>query len=139
MLPQFSDLAFEIKLMLASALGLSAILADISGDYKGWEDLSMKVVLLIAVVFIGKLYLQQGIEHKQELAKIWADHKKEMAETWAEHKKDVETREEKMNDALRGNREDMAVLIGLTKEQTDHYKSVTRKLIEDRIAKPNLP
>lgn len=135
MLQQFHNIAFEIKLAIASALGLGTFLADISGDYKGWEDLSLKVLLLIALVYIGRLYLQQQKDHKSEVA----DYRREIVDTWAAHKRDVEEREDKMNAALLAAREDMAILIGLTKEQTDHYKSVTRKLIEDRIAKPTLP
>jgi branched-subunit amino acid ABC-type transport system permease component len=99
------------KAMMASAVATFAMVGDIAAEAKGWEDVSLKVLLLIAVVFLVRLLLKQQAEYK--------------AETVA--------REQRMLEALNRTAEGMEALTGLIQEQTDYFKSVVKHVVSERL------
>jgi hypothetical protein len=99
------------KAMIASCVAASAMLADIASETKGWEDVSLKVLLLVAVVFLVRLLLKQQEEHKTESA----------------------AREQRMLDALNRTADGMEALTTLTQEQTDYFKSVVKSVVSERL------
>jgi hypothetical protein len=99
------------KAMMASGVAAFAMVGDIAAEAKGWEDVSLKVLLLIAVVFLVRLLLKQQAEYK--------------AETVA--------REQRMLEALNRTVEGMEALTGLIQEQTDYFKSVVKHVVSERL------
>ncbi len=124
MLPQLSAHLTEIKLTLAALVGFAAYLADASADLdvKGWEELGLKGILLFAVYYIGKLFLDSQKAHKAE-----------QQDTWAAHKADAAAREAKLLAALDASTQTGRELLALTKEQTDYFKAVTRNIVDERL------
>ena len=102
------------KAMVASGVASFAMLADIASEAKGWEDVSLKVLLLVAVVFLVRLLLRQQTEHKLESA----------------------AREQRMLDALNRTADGMEALTTLTQEQTDYFKSVVKSVVSERLQGP---
>lgn len=127
----------DFKLAIAGGTGLLAILAQSMDDLKPWEEVSLKAVLMGALIFGGKLFLQQQREHKKEIAETWAQHKKEIAQ----HKEESVVREQKVVGALEANTRELSGLRAVTEEQTTYFKTVTRNLVEERLkgTKPTLP
>ena len=121
--------AFEVKTGIAAILGGSALLADLATEAKGWEEVSLKVILILALVYICKLYLEQQKEHKAELRETWDLHKRESLE-----------RERLSKESQEANTRALNELTTLTKEQTDYFKTVTRSIIDERIKnRPTIP
>lgn len=132
MLHHLADYATEIKLTIAAAVGFAAWLADASEqlNIKGWEEAGLKGLLILAVIFIGRLFLEAQKTHKAEIQA-----------TWDVHKKDVEVREAKLHQCIADNTKCLTELTALTREQTDYFKSVTRNLVNEKLngGKPPLP
>jgi hypothetical protein len=132
MMDFLQHLTFEIKLIAASVIGGAALLADLANEYRGWEDVGLKGILIAAVVFIGRLYLKQQEEHRQERK---AD--------WEAHKKDREAAELAYRQAMETNSELLKEIKAATEEQTTYFKTVTRNLVEQHLkapeSKPKLP
>jgi hypothetical protein len=106
------------KAMVASSVAAFTMLADFATEAKGWEDVSLKVLLLGAVVFLVRHVLKQQAEHKADSA----------------------AREQRMLEAINRAAEGMEKLTDLTKEQTDYYKAVTRNIVAERLkVNPTLP
>lgn len=120
--------ALDLKVAIAGGVALIAAVGDVNVDPRGWEDVSLKVLLILALIFIGRLYLAQMREHKAE-----------MKEAWAMHKKESNEREERHNRHLAANTECLTALVVGSREQTDFFRTVTRGLVEERIKKPTLP
>jgi len=121
----------ELKLTIAAVVGFGAWLADSSEqlNVKGWEELGLKGLLLFAVFYIGRLFLDCQKTHKAEIQA-----------TWEAHKKDVETREAKLLQCMGDNTRCLNELSALTKEQTDYFKTVTRNLVNEKLTgKPTIP
>ena len=102
------------KAMLASGVAAFAMVADIAGNAKSWEDVSLKVLLLIAVVFLVRLLLKQQADHKAEST----------------------AREQRMLEALNRTPEGMEALTALIQEQTDYFKSVVKSVVSERLQAP---
>lgn len=124
MFDHLSDYLIEIKLTVAGAFGVLAWLADIypSLDLKGWDEVGLKAVLLFAVFYIGKLFLQAQ-----------RDHKSEMAETWKSHKRESGEREDRMCAALEKHADSLERIADLNEEQLQHFRSFVRGAIEDKM------
>ena len=114
----------EIKLTAAALLGVGAWLADASADFdvKGWEEMSLKVILLFAVFYIGRLFLQSQKEHKAE-----------MAQTWAAHKEETSKREEKMCAALDKHSVSLERIADLNEEQLLHFRSFVKGAVDEKM------
>jgi hypothetical protein len=132
MFSHLSSYVTELKLTLAAIIGIAAGAADaIDGvSFRGWEDVGLKGLLLFAVIFIGRLFLEANRTHKTEIAAIWA-----------EHKSDTLKREDKVVAAIEANTKSLAQLTDLTKEQTDYFKTVTRNVVAAHLEgkSPQLP
>jgi len=132
MLSHIAAHATEIKLTLAALVGFAAWLADASEQLNitGWEEASLKVLLIGAVICIGKLFLEAQKTHKAEIQA-----------TWEAHKKDIEIREAKLQQCIGDNTKCLTELSALTKEQTDYFKAVTRTVVNEKLngGKPTLP
>ena len=120
----------ELKLTVAGSMGFAAWLADTSPDIKGWEESTLKGLLILAVISIGKLFLDAQKNHKAEIQA-----------TWEAHKKDVEIREAKLHQCIGDNTKCLSELTSLTKEQTEYFKAVTRSVVNEKLTggKPMLP
>ena len=132
MFANLSEHVVEIKLTLAALLGIAAGIADASSalDAKGWEEIGIKGLLLFAVYYIGKLFLDANKAHKAE-----------MQQARDAHQADAEKREDKLVAALDANSKSLTELTELTKEQTDYFKTVTRNIVAEKLGngKPALP
>lgn len=124
----FHHFAFELKLVIVSLLGAIALVADGLADFKNWEDFGLKTILGAAVLYIGRIFLQQQKDHKAELLSLWQEHKAESL-----------SRESAGKAALDANTKALCDLTVLTKEQTDYFKTVTRTIVDERLAKSKLP
>lgn len=136
MLSPFSDVLLEVKITLLSVLGVWSVLADISGEVKTWEEIGFKAFLMALLFFLGKEYLKQQRDHKQEMRDTWAQHEIKIDKVMLANKAESDRREAEMLLAIQDNSEKSSILIGLTKEQTDYFKAVTRNIIDERLKKP---
>ncbi len=114
----------EIKLTLLALIGLGAWVADASQslNLQGWDEVGLKGILLAAVFFIGKLFLQSQ-----------RDHKAEMTETWKLHKEESTAREERMCTALDKHAVSLERIAELNEEQLQHFRGFVKNAIEDKM------
>lgn len=124
------NIAIELKLTFLATLAGSAWLADISNNASGnaWEEWGLKGILLVAVVTIGKLFLQSQKDHKAELA-----------EAWKSQKEEAEKREAALAETIKQNTTALDTMSNLAKEQTDWFRAVTRGVVSDKLGSPKLP
>lgn len=143
MLNNLLDHVTEIKLTIAALVVFAAWLADASEqiNVKGWEEAGLKGLLILAVIFIGKLFLEAQKNHKAEIEKVWESHKAEITATKEAHKQAAELREARLVTCLGENTKCLTELTALTKDQTDYFKAVTRNVINEKLngGKPTLP
>lgn len=104
-------LAFYIKLTIAGIIGLGALIADALPDVSGWENVGTKSILIVAVIYMGKLYLQQQKDHKEEAI----------------------GREEKLIAHIAESTNIQNQLLTATKEQTGYFQTVTRNIVNERL------
>lgn len=130
MIAETSLIAAKGKLFVSCLVAVGCVLADAGTTPGSYEDMTLKTILVIALVFVVRLLLKQQEEHKAERAKD--------AET---HLTAATAREEKMLTAMQRQSDAMERVAELTQEQTDYFKTVTRGLVDERLAskKPNLP
>lgn len=115
--------------MFAATIGFFAVIAEAAAELKGWEDLSLKVLLIGAVIYLIRTQSQERKEHKAELHEAWDLHKKESDE-----------REAKTTDVMTANTRALSELTKITEEQTTYFKTVTRTIVDERLkTKSNLP
>lgn len=114
----------EVKLTLAAALGLTAWIADASGELnvKGWEEIGLKGILLFAVYYIGRLFLQAQ-----------RDHKKELEETWRLHKAESSVREERMCITLEKQCASLDRIAELNEEQCGHFRAFVKTAVDEKM------
>jgi len=124
MLTHLATHATEIKLTLAAVLGLSAWLADASGELnvKGWEEIGLKGMLLFAVYYIGRLFLSAQREHKAEMKEIWDLHKAESLK-----------REERMAEAMTKQTVSLEKLCEISQEQVEHFRAFVKNAIDEKM------
>jgi hypothetical protein len=111
----------EIKMTLAALLGATAWLADASDDLSiaGWEEASLKGILLFAVFYIGRLFLQAQKDHKAEMTLVWQSHKEESTK-----------REERMCAALDKHSVSLERIADLNEEQLLHFRSFVKGAVD---------
>lgn len=119
---------FDLKLAMATSIGLFALVAEATTELHGWEDLSLKGLLIGAVVYLIRAQAQDRKEHRAELAAAWE-----------EHKKDSHDREIKYNNILEANTKVLSDLTRITEEQTTYFKTVTRTIVDERLKTKPLP
>ncbi len=135
MFPALSNYGTETKLTITALIGLAAAVTDAQTDAKGWEDVTLKGLCIIAVVFLGKLFL----DAQKKATEAQEKHKEEIKDTWDAHKKDAEDREAKLLAAVAENTKSLTELNSLTKEQNEFHRAFTRRLLEASVTKPTLP
>ena len=113
---------FELKIAFVALIGSLAVIAETATELKGWEDTSLKVLLIGAVIYLVRSQSQDRKEHKAELHEAWDLHKKESDE-----------REAKTTDVMIANTKALAELTKITEEQTTYFKTVTRTIIDERL------
>lgn len=117
--------------MSAALVAASSLLAQISTDLRGIEDLGVKAIFGGALIWCVRLLLAQQAEHKKEVRDIWQAHKAEYSVTLANATLTTEANTKALND-----------LTAITKEQTDYFKTVTRSIVDEKIRSkpdPKLP
>jgi hypothetical protein len=114
--------ALDIKLALASAVALAAAVTDATTQPQGWEDISLKALLIGALVFVVRLLLKQQTDHKSEIR-----------ETWKQHKEEAQTREEKVIACISAQTETLDKLRELTEEQTEHYRTFVKAAVDAKL------
>ena len=114
--------ALDIKLAAASAVALGAAVTDTVASPTGWEDISLKALLIGALVFVVRLLLKQQ-----------QDHKAEIRETWQTHKAEAEQRETKVVACMTTQTETLGKLCELTEEQTDHYRAFVKAAVDAKL------
>lgn len=124
MLSHLASHLTELKITLAAVLGFGAWLADTSADLnvKGWEEIGLKGILLFAVYYIGRLFLNAQKEHKAE-----------MTETWKTHKEETAKREDKMCEALAKHSVSLERIADLNEEQLLHFRSFVKGAVDDKM------
>lgn len=129
MLAETSLIAAHLKIVAACAVILATFIADGFTKPASYEDVGLKTILIIAIVYLARLLTKQQEEHKTERAK---DAEKHLA--------DAAVREEKMLAAVNRQSDAMERVAQLTEEQTSYFKTVTRTIVDERLAKkPNVP
>jgi hypothetical protein len=114
--------ALDLKLAVASFVAVAAAVTDATAQPQGWEDVTLKGILIAALIFVGRLYLNQAKEHKDEIK-----------QTWAAHKTEAEKREEKVVACMTKQNETLGKLCELTEEQTEHYRSFVKAAVDAKI------
>jgi hypoxanthine-guanine phosphoribosyltransferase len=114
--------ALDIKLAVASAVALVAAVTDATTQPQGWEDISLKALLIGALVFVVRLLLKQQTDHKSEIR-----------ETWQMHKEEAEKREVKVVSCLEAQTQTLRKLCELTEEQTEHYRSFVKAAVDAKL------
>lgn len=117
-----SEHLLEIKIALAASLGFFALIAEAATELKGWEDLSLKALLIGAVIYLIRTQAQDRKEHKAELH-----------EAWTQQKKESDEREAKSTEVMIANTKALAELTKITEEQTTYFKTVTRTIVDERL------
>ena len=112
--------SFEIKLAIAGLTGGVALIADIASETKGLEDLGLKAILIAALIYIGRLYLTQQREHKQE-----------MRDLISVHQSDSDEREHKVTTVMQAMISGLGELTALTREQTEYFRAFTKRIVEE--------
>jgi hypothetical protein len=110
--------ALDLKLAVASFVAVAAAVTDATAQPQGWEDVTLKGILIAALIFVGRLYLNQAKEHKDEIK-----------QTWAAHKTEAEKREEKVVACMTKQNETLGKLC----EQTEHYRSFVKAAVDAKI------
>lgn len=113
---------FELKIAFVAFIGSLAVIAETATELKGWEDTSLKALLIGAVIYLVRSQSQDRKEHKAELHEAWDLHKKESDE-----------REARTTDAMIANTKALAELTKITEEQTTYFKTVTRTIVDERL------
>lgn len=130
----------DIKLLGAAIVAIVAAAGEAVSEAKSWEDLTFKAALGIALIFVTHRLLTEQAERKAERESTWAAHKAEMKAMLEAHQKTSDEREDRAHAALAANTEKLGEIAGLTKEQTDYFKTVTRNIIDDRLkTRPQFP
>lgn len=114
--------ALDLKLAIASAIALGAAVTDATANPQGWEDISLKALLIGALVFVVRLLLKQQ-----------SDHKTEIKETWAAYKEEAVKREEKVVACMTAQSEKLGKLCELTEEQTEHYRTFVKAAVDAKL------
>jgi len=117
----FAKAAFA-KIIGAMVIGIGACIADIAMDAKGFEDWTLKGILIASIVFVVRILLKQQAEHKAEMKVAWDEHKREF--------KDLQ---EKTIAALERGADSTDTLVKLTAEQTQYYQTVAKVAVDDRM------
>lgn len=112
-----SDLHHHWQSATASLIAGGALLADVINDAKGWEDVSLKVLLLLAVVFLVGVVIKQ----QQKYDKANAD------------------REQKVLDALNRTADSVDELKNITQQQTSFFETVVKDVVAERLKGPVRP
>ena len=135
MLDQIAAHITEIKLTLAGMVGAAAFIADSSEqlDMKGWEEASLKVLLILSVIFIGKLFLDAQKTHKAEIAETWKVHKDEMAKAVEANKAEAAKREDKMCEFMERQSGCLERIAELTEEQVDHFRAFVKSAVDEKM------
>lgn len=114
--------ALDLKLAAASAVALFAAVTDATANPEGWEDISLKALLIGALVFVVRLLLKQQTDHKAEIR-----------ETWQAHKAEAEQREQKVVACMTTQNETLCKLCELTEEQTEHYRTFVKAAVDAKL------
>lgn len=112
----------EFKIVMVALISSFALIAESVTELKGWEDISLKVLLIGAVIYLVRSQSQDREEHKAELAAAWDAHKKESGE-----------REAKTTDVMVANTKALSELTKITEEQTAYFRTVTRTIVDERL------
>lgn len=124
-----SEHLLELKIAFVATIGFFAVITEAVTELQGWEEASLKVLLVAAVIYLVRSQAQDRKEHKAELHEAWDLHKKESDE-----------REAKTTDAMIANTRALADLTKITEEQTNYFKTVTRTIVDERLkTKATLP
>lgn len=109
-------LSTHAKIVLSAGSALAMVMADaVTPSAPGWEDLTMKALLCVA---IGWLVSELSTARKEAKAE---------RET---HAAEAKVREDIMQASMRAQAEAMAANTKAITEQTDYFKAVVRGLIE---------
>lgn len=114
--------ALDLKLAVAGVLAVGAIVTEGVTEVRGWEDVSLKALLIAALVFVVRLLLKQQTEHKSEIR-----------ETWRLHKEEAEQREAKVVACMTAQSCKLEKLCELTEEQTEHYRSFVKAAVDAKL------
>lgn len=128
LLSQLSGYAIELKIGVVATLGAGALLADMSAEAKGWEDVGFKAALGLALIFVVRLLLKQQ-----------QDHKAEMRDTWTAHITETNHREDRLHQAMEARTTALDKLVTLTEEQTDYFRTVTRGIVNQHLNRNGRP
>lgn len=125
----------SIKVISTSVFALATFLADEMAAPKSWEDVSLKVLLLLSVGALVRQLQSERKESKDEIAKLREDHKNEIIGLV-----------NKTVSALEDNTKGLSEVTSATVDQTTYYKTVARNLLDQKInagdnrnSKPTIP
>jgi hypothetical protein len=113
---------FQTKLLGATVIGGGAFLADLMSDTKGWDEMTLKVVLGVALIYISRLFLQSQKDHKQEMQVMQNNHKLESRQ-----------REDSMRESVDRQASCLERLVDLTQEQVDHFRTFVKTAVDDKM------
>lgn len=106
----------HLKLIVTSAFAGGLYLAQLAADLPpGWEDKTMKGLLIAAILYLVRQLAMQRTDDKADALK----------------------REEKMVAALDKNSATLAGVIDATHEQTSYFRDVAKNMIDAQIKSKN--
>lgn len=106
----------ELKVATASAVAIVAAVGEAVGEWAGYESVSLKLALILAVGYLANELRRQRDKYEAEASK----------------------REERMATALQGAKDAMEELKTATETQTSYFKTVAQQIINASVH-PNLP
>lgn len=133
------DHIFNMKFVGTGVLALATVLADSLTEAKSWEDLSLKVLLLILVLYLGKTLQDERKESKNDIASLRAEH----GVTMEKHMESMGQLVTQNTKAIGDNTKALTEVTTATNEQNLYFKTIARNAVDQRLnnqsPKPNLP
>ena len=113
----------KAKIISGCALAVLTLAADTQVSPASVEDYTLKSVLVVTVIFLGKLLLKQQQEHKTEMKELRDKH------------------EDAMKTVVTANTASNEKVAELAEEQANYFKTVTRSVMDEKLHghAPNLP
>ncbi len=99
------------KLFVAGAVATGSYIADAANNFKGWEDLTLKGLLIVAVLYLVR----------------------EIARTRTENAAREAAREAELKALVKDNTDAMRAMIAAVSRQTEYFDKIALKTLDEQL------